>query len=57
MLDKVATIARQRGCCKITLEVLQHNHQAKSVYQRAGFHVYQLDKQLGYAEFWHKSIQ
>ena len=29
--------ARARGCCKLTLEVLEENHRARAVYARAGF--------------------
>jgi GNAT superfamily N-acetyltransferase len=29
--------AREIGCCKLTLEVLENNHRAMGVYQAAGF--------------------
>jgi ribosomal protein S18 acetylase RimI-like enzyme len=37
LLDFVAETARARGCCKLTLEVLENNHRAKGVYEAAGF--------------------
>lgn len=37
LLDAVEQKARQTGCCKITLEVLEHNHRARQVYQAFGF--------------------
>ena len=37
LLASVETHARQRGCVKITLEVQENNHRARSVYERAGF--------------------
>lgn len=29
--------ARELGCCKVTLEVREHNHRARGVYAAAGF--------------------
>jgi ribosomal protein S18 acetylase RimI-like enzyme len=37
LLDFVAEAARARGCCKVTLEVLENNHRARGVYEAAGF--------------------
>jgi GNAT superfamily N-acetyltransferase len=37
LLDAVARAARTRGCCKVTLEVLEHNARARHVYEHAGF--------------------
>ncbi|WP_342652856.1 GNAT family N-acetyltransferase [Pseudomonas sp. F3-2] len=56
MLAKVEEIARQRGCCKITLEVLEGNEAAKSAYRKLGFSDYQLDPQMGRALFWQKAL-
>ncbi|WP_447650868.1 GNAT family N-acetyltransferase [Pseudomonas abietaniphila] len=56
MLSKVEEIARQRGCCKITLEVLEGNKVAQGAYQKLGFADYQLDPQMGRALFWQKSL-
>lgn len=37
LLAAVERKARDLDCCKITLEVLEHNHRAMGVYQAAGF--------------------
>lgn len=50
MLDRVEHIARQRGACKLTLEVLPGNAGAKRLYQRLGFAGYQLDPAMGHAQ-------
>ena len=54
MLDLVEVIARQRGACKITLEVLQGNAKAIRLYTRVGFANYQLDPAMGQAQFLQK---
>ncbi|ASP39134.1 GNAT family N-acetyltransferase [Bacterioplanes sanyensis] len=56
MLSEVEAIARQRGCCKITLEVLQGNHAARKAYASFGFGNYELDPAMGIAEFWQKTL-
>ena len=56
MLQEVERIARQRGCCKLTLEVLEGNHAARRVYQSFGFAHYQLDPEMGTALFWEKTL-
>lgn len=56
MLAKVEEIARQRGCCKLTLEVLEGNEVAKAAYKKQGFDGYQLDPQMGRAMFWQKAL-
>jgi len=56
MLEKVEEIARSRGCCKLTLEVLEGNRAARQAYSRAGFSGYQLDPQAGKALFWQKLL-
>nr|GFD20020.1 hypothetical protein [Tanacetum cinerariifolium] len=55
MLTKVEEIARQRGCCKMTLEVLEGNEVALGAYRKLGFSDYQLDPQMGRALFWQKT--
>ncbi len=50
LLDFVAELARQRGACKVTLEVLQGNHAAMRLYQRCGFAPYELDPAMGNAQ-------
>lgn len=54
MLALVETIARERGACKLTLEVLQGNASAIRLYQRTGFAAYQLDPAMGQAQFFQR---
>ncbi len=54
MLARVEHIAAQRGACKLTLEVLQGNLSAIKLYQRIGFAAYQLDPEMGQAQFFQK---
>lgn len=54
MLALVQQIARERGACKLTLEVLQGNRSATRLYERAGFAGYQLDPAMGNAQFLQK---
>ena len=56
MLDRVEEIARAKGCCKLTLEVLSNNEAAKSAYRRFGFSDYRLDPEAGTALFWQKKL-
>lgn len=37
LLDELERRARERGCCKITLEVHDTNDRAKALYRRRGF--------------------
>lgn len=46
--------ARQRGCCKITLEVLSGNQRALRSYRRFGFAPYVLDPAEGEAQLMQK---
>jgi ribosomal protein S18 acetylase RimI-like enzyme len=52
----VENIARQRGCCKLTLEVLQGNRNAQEMYSKLGYVGYQLDAATGAALFWQKGL-
>lgn len=54
MLREVEHLARERGACKITLEVLSGNAPALRLYQRIGFAGYQLDPRMGTATFLQK---
>ncbi len=54
MLAEVEAIARERGACKLTLEVLRGNAPAIKLYERVGFAGYQLDPALGSAQFLQK---
>ena len=56
MFDKVEFIAKQRHCCKITLEVLEGNMPAQRAYEKSGFTGYELDPRMGKAMFWQKEI-
>jgi ribosomal protein S18 acetylase RimI-like enzyme len=56
MLAKVEEIARQRGCCKLTLEVLEGNTVAQNAYRKVGFAGYELDPAMGKAMFWQKAL-
>lgn len=56
MLAKVEERAKDRGCCKITLEVLEGNGVARNSYIKFGFDGYELDPKMGKALFWQKVI-
>ncbi len=56
MLKSVEEIALERGCCKLTLEVLSGNEIAKSSYRKFGFISYQLNASSGEALFWQKPL-
>jgi len=56
LLQRVEQEARQRGACKLTLEVLPGNTGAVRLYQREGFAGYQLDPTFGAAVFLQKSL-
>ncbi|MCC5856106.1 MAG: GNAT family N-acetyltransferase [Idiomarina sp.] len=56
LLNEVATEAKQRGCCKLTLEVLSGNEPARKAYKNYGFQPYQLDPSMGQAEFWEMKL-
>jgi ribosomal protein S18 acetylase RimI-like enzyme len=57
MLGLVQTIARERGACKLTLEVLSGNLGALRLYTRLGFAQYQLDPAAGTAQFLQKWLE
>ncbi|WP_019938298.1 GNAT family N-acetyltransferase [Bordetella sp. FB-8] len=48
--------ARAMGCCKLTLEVLEGNLPAKSLYQKMGYEGYILKEETGRAMFWQKKL-
>ncbi len=54
MLTLVEQIARLRGACKLTLEVLSGNAGAMKLYGRVGFASYELDPAMGQARFMQK---
>lgn len=57
LLQELEKIARDKGCCKITLEVLEGNMIAQRAYQKSGFAGYELDPQMGKAMFWQKKLR
>ena len=56
LLQKAEDVARELGCCKVTLEVLEGNRVAQAAYRRAGFAGYELDPAMGKAMFWQKKL-
>lgn len=56
MLQHVEALARQRGACKLTLEVLSANRSALRAYEREGFAAYTLDPKMGHAQFLQKIL-
>ena len=56
MLEKVEQIAIEKGCCKLTLEVLEGNEVARSAYSSFGFEGYALDPKMGQALFLQKKL-
>lgn len=57
LLAEIERIARERGCCKLTLEVLVGNDGARRLYDRLGFRPYVLDLEMGSAQFWEKRLR
>lgn len=56
MLSAVELRARNQGCCKLTMEVLEGNRVAQKAYRKFGFEGYELDSKTGKALFWQKRI-
>jgi GNAT superfamily N-acetyltransferase len=56
LLDAVEALAREKKCCKLTLEVLEGNAAAQAAYIRHGFAGYELDPSKGRALFWQKKL-
>jgi ribosomal protein S18 acetylase RimI-like enzyme len=54
LIEHVQAVAIQRGCCKLTLEVLSNNRAAMGLYRHLGFAPYELDSQHGQALFFQK---
>lgn len=54
LMQAVEDVARSKGACKITLEVLTGNHTAMQSYERFGFAPYALDPSAGTATFMQK---
>lgn len=56
LMAAVEAHARQLGCCKITLEVLEGNTTARQLYESVGFAGYELDPAMGKAVFLQKKL-
>jgi ribosomal protein S18 acetylase RimI-like enzyme len=56
LLQAAEKIAIDLGCCKLTLEVLEHNHIAQRAYRSFGFNGYELNPEMGKALFWEKKL-
>ena len=56
MFDEVQRVAMERGCCKLTLEVLDGNVAAKKAYKNFGFQADKVAPVNGIALFWQKVI-
>jgi ribosomal protein S18 acetylase RimI-like enzyme len=56
MMAIVEKVAKERGACKLTLEVLSNNAAAKGSYAKFGFKNYELDPAQGHAEFWERTF-
>lgn len=57
LFAEVEAIARERGACKLTLEVLAGNAAARALYEKLGFDDYRLDPALGEARFMQKWLR
>jgi ribosomal protein S18 acetylase RimI-like enzyme len=51
LLGSMREVAVARGCCKLTLEVLENNAVARKLYASCGFVSYELDPRAGKALF------
>lgn len=56
LMEGIESFARKQAYKKLTLEVLSGNAPAIKAYQKAGFSPYQLNPELGDAQFWQKSL-
>ena len=56
LLGAAEAIARERGCCKMTLEALEGNTGAIALYRDVGFVAYELDPAMGRATFFEKPL-
>jgi ribosomal protein S18 acetylase RimI-like enzyme len=54
LLAQAEAVARERGCCKLTLEALEGNTGAIGLYRNVGFVAYELDPAMGRASFFEK---
>jgi len=57
LLAAAEQVAKARGACKLTLEVLSGNAPARHLYETVGFADYQLDPAMGHACFMQKWLK
>ncbi|MGB7192504.1 MAG: GNAT family N-acetyltransferase [Collimonas pratensis] len=56
LMQHIELVAIGLGCCKITLEVLEHNLPAQSLYKASGFAGYELNPAMGKAMLLQKKL-
>jgi ribosomal protein S18 acetylase RimI-like enzyme len=56
LMNAIEAHAREIGCCKLTLEVLEGNKVAQNAYLKSGFAGYELNPEMGKAMFWEKKL-
>lgn len=56
LFERIEQIAAANDCCKLTLEVLEHNDIAVTAYRNFGFENYELDPAAGRALFMEKKL-
>jgi GNAT superfamily N-acetyltransferase len=56
LLARTEELARQLGCCKLTLEVVEGNAVAQALYRKAGYAAYELANESGRAMFWQRKL-
>lgn len=56
LMEAAEELARELGCCKLTLEVLEGNSKAQAAYKSLGYAGYELDPAMGKALFWQKKL-
>lgn len=56
LMQAAEELARELGCCELTLEVLEGNTKAQAAYKSLGYAGYELDPSMGKALFWQKKL-
>lgn len=56
LMEAAEELARELGCCKLTLEVLEGNTKAQAAYKSLGYAGYELKPEMGKALFWQKLL-
>lgn len=56
LMQQAERVAAGLGCCKITLEVLEHNLPAQALYKASGFAGYELNPAMGKAMLLQKKL-